>query len=120
MSDRIGRGEFLVLSSFIQNQFSPTGIMQDTTTLAQQISAAASVATCSINLSTDPKRIAIIKVWNAMLRGARKYVESEGFVCNVKLHSGAGVSMARVAQFILSQTDTHDCVPFLINRENVI
>ena len=35
----------------------------------------------------------------------------------VALHSGAG--MARVAQFILGQTDICDCVPFLVNRENV-
>ncbi len=39
---------------------------------------------------------------------------------DVKLHSGAGVGMARVAQFILGQTDIRECVPFLINRENVI
>lgn len=38
----------------------------------------------------------------------------------VKLHSGAGVGMARVAQFILGQTDIRACVPFLINRDNVI
>ena len=40
----------------------------------------------------------------------------------VALHSGAGagVGMARVAQFILGQTDIRDRVPFLINRENVI
>ncbi|WP_170934825.1 hypothetical protein [Hymenobacter gelipurpurascens] len=38
----------------------------------------------------------------------------------VKLHSGAGVGMARVAQFILGQTDIQDCVPFLINCANVI
>ena len=38
----------------------------------------------------------------------------------MKLHSGAGVGMARVAQFILDQTDIRDCVPFLINRDNVI
>ena len=34
------------------------------------------------------------------------------------LHSGAGV--ARVAQFTLGQTNIRDCVPFLINRENII
>ncbi|WP_375437632.1 hypothetical protein [uncultured Hymenobacter sp.] len=39
---------------------------------------------------------------------------------DVKLHSGAGVGMARVAQFILGQTDISECVPFLINRDNVI
>ena len=39
---------------------------------------------------------------------------------DVQLHSGAGVGMARVAQFILGQTDIRECVPFLINRDNVI
>ena len=38
----------------------------------------------------------------------------------MQLHSGAGVGMARVAQFILGQTDIRGCVPFLINRDNVI
>jgi len=36
--------------------------MQDYTTLAQQISAAAPAATRNVNLSTDPKRMAIIEV----------------------------------------------------------
>lgn len=40
--------------------------------------------------------------------------------CIVKLHSGVGVGMARVAQFILGQTDIRECVPFLIDRDNVI
>ena len=35
-------------------------------------------------------------------------------------HSGAGVGMAYVAQFILGQTDIRDCVPILIDRNNVI
>ena len=39
---------------------------------------------------------------------------------DVKLHSGARVGMAHVAQFILGQTNIRECVPFLINRENVI
>ena len=39
---------------------------------------------------------------------------------DVKLHSGAGVGMARVAHFIFGQTDIRDCVPFLINRDNLI
>ena len=39
---------------------------------------------------------------------------------DVKLHSGAGVGMARVAQFILGQTDIRECVPLLTNRDNVI
>ncbi|MBC6606100.1 hypothetical protein H8B13_04645 [Hymenobacter sp. BT188] len=43
-----------------------------------------------------------------------------GAIRSVKLHSGAGVGMARVAQFILGQKDIRDCVPFLINRDNII
>lgn len=39
---------------------------------------------------------------------------------DVKLHSGAGVGMARVAQLILNQSDTRECGPFLVNRDNVI
>lgn len=38
----------------------------------------------------------------------------------VQLHSGAGVGMARVAQFLLGVEDIRDAVPFLINRENLI
>ena len=34
--------------------------------------------------------------------------------------AAATIASARVAQFILGQTDICDCVPFLINRENVI
>jgi hypothetical protein len=36
--------------------------MQDNTALAPQ-----AAATCNVNLSTDPKRMAIIKVWDAIL-----------------------------------------------------
>ena len=32
------------------------------------------------NLSTDPKRMAVIKVWDAMFCEAREYVESEHFL----------------------------------------
>jgi hypothetical protein len=110
--------------------------MQDNTTLAPQ--AAAFAATPDVNLSTDPKRMALIKIWDAMFRGARKYVEPKGLMrqgmklsafdwCldfhkahDVKLHSGAGVGMVGVAQFILGQKDIRDSVPFLINRDNVI
>ena len=102
----------------------------DTNTLAPKVAAAtlASAHVGNRNLSTDPKRMAVIKVWDAMMRGARRYCEQEGFEWylsfheehDVKLHSGAGVGMARVAQFILGQTDIRECVPFLINRDNII
>ena len=88
----------------------------DTNTLTPTVAAAtlASAHAGNRNLSTDPKR---------MTYGAAvDLLKTQGFHENhdVKLHSGAGVGMARVAQFILGQTDIRDCVPFLINRDNVI
>ncbi|MEB3197719.1 MAG: amino acid--tRNA ligase-related protein [Candidatus Sericytochromatia bacterium] len=38
----------------------------------------------------------------------------------IPLHSGAGVGMARVAQFILGVSDIREAVPFLINRDNLL
>jgi asparaginyl-tRNA synthetase len=39
---------------------------------------------------------------------------------DIPLHSGAGVGMARVAQFLLGVDDIRDAVPFLINSENLL
>jgi asparaginyl-tRNA synthetase len=39
---------------------------------------------------------------------------------DVPLHSGAGIGMARVAQFILGLTDIRQAVPFLLNAENLL
>ncbi len=39
---------------------------------------------------------------------------------DVPLHSGAGIGMARVAQFILDAPDIRTAVPFLINRETLL
>ncbi|MBM3267359.1 MAG: hypothetical protein FJZ01_06905 [Candidatus Sericytochromatia bacterium] len=39
---------------------------------------------------------------------------------DIPLHSGAGVGVARVAQFILGVPDIRDAVPFVINRENLL
>jgi asparaginyl-tRNA synthetase len=38
----------------------------------------------------------------------------------IPLHSGAGIGMARVAQFVLGVDDIRDAVPFLVNRENLL
>ncbi|NVO83519.1 class-II aminoacyl-tRNA synthetase family protein [Hymenobacter terrestris] len=115
--------------------------MNDDTTFAKQIVAAAPTATRNVNPNTGPRRMAVIEVWDAMMRGVRKLETSSMLEAlirqgiklsnfdwyldfhkehDVKLHSGAGVGMARVAQFILGQNDIRVCVPFLINRENVI
>jgi asparaginyl-tRNA synthetase len=39
---------------------------------------------------------------------------------DIPLHSGAGIGMARVAQFFVGADDIRDAVPFLINRENLL
>ena len=56
----------------------------DTNTLASKAAAAAiaSAHAGNRNLSTDPKRMAVIKVWDATFRGARKDVESGHFLIN--------------------------------------
>jgi asparaginyl-tRNA synthetase len=38
----------------------------------------------------------------------------------IALHSGAGIGMARVAQYILGLDDIRDAVPFLLNSENLL
>ncbi len=39
---------------------------------------------------------------------------------DIPLHSGAGIGMARVAQFILGLADIRKAVPFVLNRENLL
>jgi asparaginyl-tRNA synthetase len=39
---------------------------------------------------------------------------------NIPLHSGAGIGVARVAQFLLGLEDIRDAVPFVINRDNLL
>jgi len=129
MFGRIGRGEFLVLSIFSHNQSNPAGIMQDDTTLGQQISVAAPAATRNVNREFDADKLRHKLETSSMVEGLlRQSMKLEDFNWyldfhkehEVKLHSGAGVGMAHVAQFTLGQKDIRDCVPFLINRENVI
>lgn len=38
---------------------------------------------------------------------------------DIPLHSGAGIGMARLAQFIMGADDIRDAVPFLVNRDNL-
>jgi asparaginyl-tRNA synthetase len=39
---------------------------------------------------------------------------------DIPLHSGAGIGMARLAQFILGVDDIREAVPFLVNRDNLL
>lgn len=70
-------------------------------------------------------KLATSSMLEGLIRQGMKIEDFEWYLSfhdehDVKLHSGAGVGMARVAQFILGQTDIRECVPFLINRDNVI
>ncbi|MCW2961595.1 MAG: hypothetical protein JWM90_1982 [Thermoleophilia bacterium] len=38
----------------------------------------------------------------------------------IPLHSGAGIGMARLAQFVLGVDDIRDAVPFIVNRDNLL
>ena len=39
---------------------------------------------------------------------------------DIPLHSGTGIGMARVAQFILGSQDIRNCVPFMVNCNNLL
>jgi asparaginyl-tRNA synthetase len=124
MFGRIGRGEFLVLSIFSHNQSNPAGIMQDDTTLAQQISVAAA-ATHNVNCEFDADEQEAPLMLGSLFRQGMKLKDFDWYLAfyqqhEVKLHSSASVGVARVTQFILGQKDIHNCVSFLTNRENVI
>ena len=68
----------------------------DTNTLSPNVAAVtiASTHAGNRNLSTDPKRMAVIKVWDAMFCGARKYVESEHFLAVHNMPHIVGVTGA--------------------------
>ncbi|TGE21643.1 hypothetical protein E5K00_15310 [Hymenobacter aquaticus] len=92
--------------------------MNDNTTLAQQMVAAAPAATRNVNLSTDPKRMAVIKVWDAMFRGARKYVESEGFVAIHNMPHIVGVTGACENTDTLFTIDWYDGKKMFLPQSN--
>ncbi|MDF7812824.1 hypothetical protein [Hymenobacter sp. YC55] len=64
----------------------------DTNTLASKVAAATRAG--NRNLSAYPKWMAVVNVWNAMLRGARKYGEQEGFVTIHSMSHTVGVTCA--------------------------
>ncbi|RZL10133.1 MAG: hypothetical protein EOO62_13385 [Hymenobacter sp.] len=150
------------LPVFPTSKFSSNPVM-DTNTLTPAVAAVTLTSVAAPaqnrNLSTDPERLAVIKVWDSIMREARKYCEEHGFVTVHSMPHIVGVTsacentdtlftvdwyegkmlllpqrnqlyremltqaidgMARVAQFILGQTDVQEGVPFLINRDNVL
>jgi asparaginyl-tRNA synthetase len=92
--------------------------MNDNTTLAQQMVAAAPAATRNVNLNTDPKRMAVIKVWDAMFRGARKYVESQGFVAIHNMPHIVGVTGACENTDTLFTVDWYDGKKMFLPQSN--
>jgi asparaginyl-tRNA synthetase len=83
----------------------------DTNTLSPKVTAVTLSSTAihagNRNLSTDPKRMAVIKVWDSMMRGARKYCVEQGFVI---IHN-----MPHIVRIICACEN-----PDLVNHYNII
>ena len=92
----------------------------NTNTLAPEVAAAtlASAHVGNRNLSTDPKRMAVIKVWDAMMRGAREYCEQEGFVTVHNMPRIGGVSGACENTDTLFTLDWYDGKKMLRPQSN--
>lgn len=76
--------------------------------------------------STDTLRGKLLKssMLEGLLRQSTELEDDKGYFDfdkehDARLRLGAGMDMARVAQFIPGQTDIRDYVPFLNNRDNV-
>ncbi len=91
--------------------------MQDNLALAQEMTVAAP-ATRNVNLRTDPRRMAVIKVWDAMFRGARKYVESEGFMAIHNMPHIVGVTGACENTDTLFTIDWYDGKKMFLPQSN--
>ena len=94
----------------------------DTNTLTPTVAAAtlssSSARAGNRNLSTDPKRMAVIKVWDAMMRGARKYCEQEGFVTVHNLPHIVGVTGACENTDTLFTLDWYDGKKMFLPQSN--
>lgn len=85
----------------------------DANTLAPEVAAAnlASAHVGNRNMSTDPKCMAVIKVWDAMMRGVRKFCEQEGFVTIHNMPHIVGVTGACENTNTLFTLDWYDDGP---------
>ena len=67
------------------------------------------------NLSTGPKRVVVVKVWDAMMRGAHKCCKNQGFVSIHNMPHVAGVTGACENTDTLFTLDSYDgkkmCLP---------
>ncbi|AWM34496.1 amino acid--tRNA ligase-related protein [Hymenobacter nivis] len=91
----------------------------DSNTLAPEVAAAlASAHAGNCNLSTEPKRMAVIKVWDAMFRGARKYVESEHFLAVHNMPHIVGASGACENTDTLFTIDWYDGKKMFLPQSN--
>ena len=70
------------------------------------------------NLSTDPRRMAVIKVWAAMMRGARKYCEQEGFMTVHNMPHIVGVTGACENTDTLFALDWYDGKKMFLPQSN--
>ena len=92
----------------------------DTNTLAPKVAAAtlASAHAGNRNLSTDAKRMAVIKVWDSMMRGARKYCEEQGFVTIHNMPHIVGVTGACENTDTLFTLDWYDGKKMFLPQSN--
>jgi asparaginyl-tRNA synthetase len=80
--------------------------------------AKTAVAPKNRNLSTDPKRMAVIKVWDSMMRGARKYCEEQGFVTIHNMPHIVGVTGACENTDTLFTVDWYDGKKMFLPQSN--
>lgn len=79
-----------------------------TLSVAEATQTAVPAAAPNRNLRTAPQHMAVIKVWDAMMRGARKYCEEQGFVTVHSMPHIVGVAGACENTDTLFTVDWYD------------
>ena len=108
--------------SLAQPQFSLTFILKrmdsNTITPTMAIAAISSAHAGNCNLSTDFKRTVVIKVWDAVSRCVRKYVESEHFLAVHNMPCIVGVTGACENTDMLFTVDWYDGKKMFLPQSN--
>lgn len=92
----------------------------DSNTFSTKVAAATTISAhaSNRNLSTDPNRMAMIKAWDALFRGARKYVESKYFLAVHNMPHIVGVTGACENTNTLFTTDWYDGKKMFLPQSN--
>ena len=107
----------------------------DTNTFSPKVAAATLAPAGRRNRSAAPERMAVIKGWDAMIRGARQYCagsvtiqhmphlvgvtgacETTDALFNLDWYGGKRMSLPQPDQLY---SEMLTCVPFLLNRDNL-